>query len=212
MLTLKGDAGVVKYNADGLVPAVAQDIETGAVLMLAWMNAEALARTLETGWAHYFSRSRQMLWKKGETSGHVQKVMEALLDCDGDAVLLKVEQTGPACHTNQYSCFSAVLAECGEAAAAPGFEALRAEFEVIMNRKEKPKEGSYTNYLFSHGIEKICKKVGEESSEVIIAAMKGNNNEMRYEIADLLYHLMVAMADRGITWKEVLSEVDKRRK
>lgn len=210
MLKVMGDTGVVKYNADGLVPAVAQDIGTGAVLMLAWMNAEALRKTLETGYAHYYSRSRQKLWKKGETSGHLQKVSEIRLDCDGDAILIKVEQTGPACHTNNYSCFSAVLAESGEAA-KPGFGALRAEFEVIMDRKENPREGSYTNYLFSEGIEKICKKVGEEASEVIIAAMKGNNGELRYEIADLLYHLMVAMADRGITWEDVLTEVHNRK-
>jgi phosphoribosyl-AMP cyclohydrolase / phosphoribosyl-ATP pyrophosphohydrolase len=211
MLTILGDLNVVKYNADGLVPAIAQDVQTGAVLMLAWMNMEALERTVKTGFAHYFSRSRQALWRKGETSGHVQKVQEILLDCDGDTILLKVEQTGPACHTNQYSCFSTLLAERGEAPAA-GFEALRAEFEVILTRKENPKEGSYTNYLFDKGIEKICKKIGEESSEVIIAAMKGSNEEMRYEIADLLYHLMVAMANQGLIWEEVLSEVEKRKK
>lgn len=208
-MTIQLNPGVIRYNADGLAPAVAQDIATGAVLMLAWMNAEALQMTLETGWAHYYSRSRQKLWKKGETSGHVQKVVEALLDCDGDVILLKVEQTGPACHTNDYSCFSTVLAESGEA--APGFGALRSEYETILDRKRNPKEGSYTNYLFNEGIEKICKKVGEEASEVIIAAMKGNNDELRYEIADLLYHLMVAMADRGLTWEGVLAEIHKRK-
>lgn len=211
MLTVKGDFSKVKYNADGLVPAVAQDTQTGTVLMLAWMNAESLARTLESGFATYYSRSRKELWKKGETSGHVQTVKEIVLDCDGDTILLKVEQTGPACHTNQYACFYTPLAE-SEQAAQPGFETLRAEFEVILNRKAHRKEGSYTNYLFDHGIEKICKKVGEEASEVIIAAMKGNSGEMRYEIADLLYHVMVAMADQGLTWEEVLQEVSKRNK
>ena len=211
MLTIKGDLNAIKYNELGLVPAVAQDAQTGAVLMLAWMDAEALAKTVASGWAHYFSRSRKSLWKKGETSGHVQKVLEVLLDCDGDAIVLKVEQTGPACHTNRYSCFSTLLAESGEAA-KPGFEALRAEFEVILDRKSNPKEGSYTNYLFTQGIEKICKKVGEEASEVIIAAMKGDNGELRYETADLLYHLMVAMADRGLAWEDVLREVNGRKR
>jgi phosphoribosyl-ATP pyrophosphohydrolase/phosphoribosyl-AMP cyclohydrolase len=210
MLKLIGDPGTVQYNANGLVPAVAQDIETGAVLMLAWMDAEALQKTLETGWAHYHSRSRQALWRKGETSGHVQRVKEIRLDCDGDTILLKVEQTGPACHTNSYTCFFNEFAADDECA-KPGFEALRAEFEVIMDRKQSPKEDSYTNYLLNEGIEKICKKVGEEASEVIIAAMKGNNGELRYEIADLLYHLMVAMADRGITWEAVLAEVQNRK-
>jgi phosphoribosyl-AMP cyclohydrolase / phosphoribosyl-ATP pyrophosphohydrolase len=212
MLTIKGDLNSVKYNEAGLVPAVAQDTSTGAVLMLAWMNAEALALTLETGYAHYFSRSRKKLWKKGETSGHVQKVAEVHLDCDGDTILLKVEQTGAACHTNSYSCFYTPLAERAEGSAAPGFEALRSEFEVIMDRKANPKEGSYTNYLFDKGIEKICKKIGEESSEVIIAAMKGNNDEMRYEVADLFYHVMVAMANQGLTWEDILQEVKNRKR
>jgi phosphoribosyl-ATP pyrophosphohydrolase/phosphoribosyl-AMP cyclohydrolase len=210
MLTVKGDFSQVKYNEDGMIPAVAQDTQTGAVLMLAWMNAESLARTLESGFATYYSRSRKELWRKGETSGHVQKVMEIVLDCDGDTILLKVEQAGPACHTNQYSCFFTPLAESAEGT-APGFDALRSEFEVILGRKAKRKEGSYTNYLFDHGIEKICTKVGEEASEVIIAALKGNNGEMRYEIADLLYHVMVAMVNQGLTWEDVLAEVQKRK-
>lgn len=209
-MNIKGDLNTVKYNEAGLAPAVAQDVSTGAVLMLAWMNAESLAKTIETGYAHYYSRSRQALWKKGETSGHVQKVVEVLLDCDGDTILLKVGQTGAACHTNNYTCFYTPLAESAEGS-APGFEALRSEFEVILDRKANPKEGSYTNYLFDKGIEKICKKIGEESSEVIIAAMKDNRDEMRYEIADLLYHVMVAMADRGLTWEDILLEVRNRK-
>lgn len=210
MLTIKGDLSAIKYNEQGIVPAVAQDTATGAVLMMAWMNAESLVKTVETGFAHYYSRSRQTLWFKGETSGHTQKVREINLDCDGDTILLKVEQSGAACHTNRYTCFHNVLAGSDEAI-APGFEALRSEFEVILDRKANPKEGSYTNYLLGKGIEKICKKVGEEASEVIIAAMKGNNEEMRYEIADLFYHVMVAMADRGIGWEDVLAEVSKRK-
>ena len=209
MLTIRGEFSMVKYDENGLVPAVAQDAATGAVLMLAWMNAESLAKTVETGYAHYYSRSRKTLWKKGGTSGHLQAVREILLDCDGDAILLKVEQRGPACHTNRYSCFHNPLA-AGEEEAKPGFEALRREFEVIRDRNANPKEGSYTNYLFGKGIEKICKKVGVEASEVIVAAMKGDNDELRYETADLLYHLMVAMANQGLTWEDVLAEVEAR--
>jgi phosphoribosyl-AMP cyclohydrolase / phosphoribosyl-ATP pyrophosphohydrolase len=210
MLVTKGDLDIIKYNAQGLVPAVAQDASTGAVLMLAWMNTDALAKTIETGYAHYYSRSRQTLWFKGETSGHTQKVMDILLDCDGDTILLKVEQKGAACHTNNFTCFNESLAADSDGP-APGFEALRSEFEVIKDRQVNRKDGSYTNYLFDKGIEKICKKIGEESSEVIIAAMKGNNDEMRYEAADLIYHLMVAMANQGLGWEDILVEVEKRK-
>jgi phosphoribosyl-ATP pyrophosphohydrolase/phosphoribosyl-AMP cyclohydrolase len=209
MLTITGDLSAIQYNDQGLVPAVAQDEATGAVLMMAWMNAEALTKTIGTGYAHYYSRSRQALWFKGETSGHTQRVREMLVDCDGDTILLKVDQRGAACHTNEFTCFHTPLASSGEVV-APGFEALRAEFAVILDRRERPKEGSYTNYLLDKGVEKICKKIGEEASEVIIAAMKGDNAEMRYEIADLLYHVMVAMADRGLTWEDVLTEVQQR--
>ncbi len=209
-MNLTGDLSQIKYNADGLVPVVAQDVATGAVLMLAWANEEALRRTVETGQAHYYSRSRQVLWHKGATSGHVQTVLQVLVDCDGDTVLYRVEQTGGACHTGSYTCFSTVLAESG-GASPPSFEALAREFAVILDRKANPKEGSYTNYLFDKGIEKICKKVGEEASEVIIAAMKGNAEELRYEAADLIYHLMVAMAHQGLSWKDILSEIDRRK-
>lgn len=210
-MTIKGDINTIKYNGQGLVPAIAQDAATGTVLMLAWMNADALAKTIETGFAHYYSRSRQCLWFKGETSGHTQQVQEILLDCDGDTILMKVEQTGAACHTNSFTCFTDTLAADGEGA-AHGFEALKSEFAVILDRKANRKEGSYTNYLFDKGIEKICKKIGEESSEVIIAAMKGDNNEMRYEIADLFYHVMVAMANQGLSWEDILGEVAKRKR
>ena len=211
MLTIRGDLGAIQYDERGLVPAVAQDAATGAVLMMAWMNAESLQKTINTGYAHYFSRSRQALWFKGETSGHTQKVIELVLDCDGDTLLMKVEQTGAACHTNEFSCFHTRLASSGDAPSA-GFEAVREEFAVILDRQAHPKADSYTNYLLDKGVEKICKKIGEEASEVIIAAMKDNKEEMRYEIADLLFHVMVAMADRGLTWEDVLAEVKKRKK
>ena len=210
MLKVTGDLSQIKYNSDGLIPAVAQDVATGAALMLAWMNADSMQKTMETGYAHYYSRSRKVLWFKGETSGHTQKVQEILLDCDGDSILLKVEQNGAACHTNDFSCFHVNLAQ-SEDPRAPGFEALSREFAVILDRKANPKVGSYTNYLFDKGIEKICKKIGEESSEIIIAAMKGNNDEMCSETADMLYHLMVAMANQGLTWEDVLAEVSKRK-
>lgn len=209
-MNLTGDLSQIKYNADGLAPVVAQDVATGAVLMLAWANDEALRRTVETGQAHYYSRSRQELWHKGATSGHVQTVLQVLVDCDGDTVLYRVEQTGGACHTGDYTCFGTVLAESDEAS-PPSFEALAREFAVILDRKANPKEGSYTNYLFDKGIEKICKKVGEEASEVIIAAMKGSAEELRYEAADLIYHLMVAMAHQGLSWQDILSEIDRRK-
>lgn len=208
-MNLTGDLSLIKYNADGLVPVVAQDVATGAVLMLAWANYEALWRTIETGQAHYYSRSRKELWHKGATSGHTQAVQSILLDCDGDTVLYRVAQTGAACHFGTYSCFETTLAKGDEV--PPGFEALAREFAVILDRKAHPKEGSYTNYLFDKGIEKICKKVGEEASEVIIAAMKGNNDELRYEAADLIYHLMVAMANQGLGWEDILKEIERRK-
>lgn len=204
------DFSQVKYNADGIVPVVAQDVATGAVLMLAWANAEALKLTVQTGQAHYYSRSRQELWRKGATSGHTQAVQAVLLDCDGDTVLYRVAQTGAACHTGSYSCFERTLAKGDEI--PPGFEALAQEFAVIQDRMAHPKEGSYTNYLFDKGVEKICKKVGEESSEVIIAAMKGSNDELRYEAADLIYHLMVLMANQGLGWEDILQEIARRGK
>jgi phosphoribosyl-ATP pyrophosphohydrolase/phosphoribosyl-AMP cyclohydrolase len=205
------DLSQIKYNEAGLVPVIAQDIATGSVLMMAWANREALELTIQSGQAHYYSRSRKELWRKGATSGHTQAVQTVLLDCDGDTVLYRVEQTGAACHTGTYTCFETVLADVGETP-APGFEALAREFAVILDRKVHPKEGSYTNYLFDKGVEKICKKVGEESSEVIIAAMKGSNDELRYEAADMIYHLMVLMANQGLGWEDILQEIARRGK
>jgi len=205
-----GDLSAIRYDEKGLVPVIAQDAATGEVLMLAYMNEEALQATLDTGYCTYFSRSRQKLWKKGETSGHTQKVCELWYDCDGDALLAKVEQIGPACHTGKYSCFhNAVTPREGEAAA---FSLLQEEYELICHRRDNPVEGSYTNYLFDKGIDKMCKKVGEESAEVIIAAKNPDISELQYEVADLLFHTMVVMAQRGLTWKDVLQEVQKRRK
>ncbi len=206
------DVNNVKFDEKGLVPVVTQDIKTGSVLMLAYMNEEALKMTLDTGYAVYFSRSRQTLWKKGDTSGHVQKVRAIHYDCDGDSLLMLVEQTGPACHTGEYSCFHNELLSLVEGSAkVPSAQILQEVFNVIADRKVHPKEGSYTNYLLDKGVEKICKKVGEEAAESIIAAVKGSREELRYEAADLVYHLLVLLYNQGLTPMELWAELDKRR-
>lgn len=200
----------LKFDANGLIPAVAQDVKSGDVVMLAYMNKESLTETIKTGYATYFSRSRQQLWKKGETSDNVQRVREILYDCDGDALLLKIDQTGVACHTGEYSCFHNSLTGKDESAPASS-HVLEELFEVIENRKANPVPGSYTNYLLEKGVEKICKKVGEEASETIIAAVKGSNDEVRYEASDLLYHLMVLIANQGMRPEELYDELRSRR-
>ncbi len=206
------DIDNVKFDEKGLVPVVTQDIKTGTVLMLAYMNEEALKMTLDTGCAVYFSRSRQTLWKKGESSGHVQKVRAIHYDCDGDSLLMLVEQTGPACHTGEYSCFHNELLSLVEGSVkVPSALILQEVFNVIADRKVHPKEGSYTNYLLDKGVEKICKKVGEEAAESIIAAVKGSREELRYEAADLVYHLLVLLYNQGLTPMELWAELDKRR-
>ena len=200
------DWSKVKFDEKGLVPAIAQDAVTGQVLMLAYMNAESLRITLETGYATYFSRSRQQLWKKGETSGHTQKVLAVTLDCDGDALLLTVEQTGPACHTGEQTCFHHPV--MGEAPATAAI--LEAVYNTVADRAEHPKEGSYTNYLLLKGIEKTCKKVGEEASETIIASIKGSPEETRYEAADLHYHLLVLLFQMGLKPADIWAELAGR--
>ena len=202
----------VKFDERGLVPAIAQDVRTGAVLMLAYMNEESLKLTLETGYATYYSRSRQKLWKKGEESGHVQKVRAIRYDCDGDTLLLQVEQTGPACHTGAYTCFHHTLSELIEGEeSSKGSAVLQEVYNVILDRMANPVEGSYTNYLLDKGVEKIAKKVGEEATETVIAAIKGNKDEVRYEASDLLYHLLVLLAQQGVTPEEVWTELASRR-
>ena len=206
------DASKIKFDDKGLVPVVTQDIKTGAVLMLAYMNAEALQRTLDTGYAVYFSRSRQSLWKKGETSGHLQKVRAVHYDCDGDSLLMLVEQAGAACHTGEYTCFHNELLSLTEGSVrAPSPQIIQEVYNVIADRKIHPKEGSYTNYLLDKGVEKICKKVGEEAAESIIAAVKGSREELRYEAADLVYHLLVLLFNQGLTPMELWAELEKRR-
>jgi phosphoribosyl-ATP pyrophosphohydrolase/phosphoribosyl-AMP cyclohydrolase len=208
-LDINNIIGSLAFDASGLIPAVAQDAATGEVLMLAWMNREALLKTVETGSAHYYSRSRACLWLKGETSGHFQRVREIRRDCDDDALLLIVDQEGPACHTGNRSCFYRRL-DGGEVSgeACGALQNLQA---VIEDRRSHPKEGSYTNYLFEKGIDKMLKKVGEESAEVIIAAKNPDKGELVYEVADVLFHLSVLLTERRLSWSDVFSELERRR-
>jgi len=199
----------IKFDEQGLVPVVVQDIKTNAVLMLAYMNREALEKTLQTGDMTYYSRSRGELWRKGETSGHFQTLKEMRIDCDGDTLLALVEQQGPACHTDNYSCFFESLFGSGDYRG--GYRIIDELFTVIKDRLKNPKEGSYTNYLFDKGIDKICKKIGEEAAEIIIAAKNASPEQIRAESADFLYHLLVLLCERGLTPVEVFAELEKRR-
>ncbi len=198
-----------KLGPDGLLPCIVQDVHTGQVLMMAYMNEEAFWRTCQTGRMTYFSRSRQSLWLKGETSGHFQYVRSLSADCDWDTLLAKVEQVGVACHTGSYSCFFRTILEDGgsERSSAQVFEDLE---RVIADRKANPKEGSYTNYLFDKGIDKILKKVGEEATEIVIAAKNPDPEEIKYEVADFLYHMMVLLAEKGVAWKDIVDELARR--
>ncbi len=199
----------LKLNSDGMVPVVVQDVHTDQVLMLAYMNREAYEATLATGRMTYYSRSRQELWEKGATSGHYQFVRSLTLDCDNDTILARVAQLGAACHTGNYSCFFRPILEDLYSEKDPT-AVLEEVYGVIMDRKEHPKEGSYTNYLFDKGLDKILKKVGEEATEIVIAAKNPDPEEIIYEISDFLYHAMVLMAEKGVTWRDVLEELAKR--
>lgn len=207
----KIDINTIKFDEKGLVPVVTQDVETKKVLMLAYMNMEALKKTIETNQVHYYSRSRAELWLKGETSGHYQNVVEITVDCDLDTLLIYVKQVGSACHTGEKTCFYRNL-DGENPTALPKYEdMLKTVYDVIMDRKNNPVEGSYTNYLFDKGIDKMLKKVGEESAEIIIAAKNPDNHEIVYEIGDMMYHVSVVMAERGIAWADVYKELEKRR-
>ncbi len=197
----------IKFNGHGLVPCVVQDVYTREVLMLAYMNEESLKKTLETGETWFFSRSRNELWNKGATSGHKQTVKKLSYDCDGDTLLAEVEQIGAACHTGAKSCFYTTMFESEEKV----FE-IGKLFDLIKERKETPVDGSYTNYLFDKGIDKILKKVGEECAEVIIAAKNPDLTELQYELSDLVYHSMVLMVERGLELKDIAEELKKRLK
>ncbi|MBR0120128.1 MAG: bifunctional phosphoribosyl-AMP cyclohydrolase/phosphoribosyl-ATP diphosphatase HisIE [Eubacterium sp.] len=200
-----------RTNHAKLIPCIVQDYKTNQVLMLAYMNQESYERTIETGVMTYYSRSRDEIWVKGETSGHYQYVKELRLDCDSDTILAKVHQIGAACHTGEYSCFFTELAKREYTDINP-LTILKEDFDVIKHRKDNPKEGSYTNYLFSKGTDKILKKIGEEASEIIIAAKNPENEELTYEMADFLYHMMVLMAEKGLTWEDITGELANRRR
>lgn len=195
----------LKYNSDGLIPAIVQDHYSKKVLMLAYMNAESLEITIKEGKTCFWSRSRQELWRKGATSGNTQQVVSIRTDCDKDTLLIDVIKNGPACHTGSESCFF-------EDVVAPEAEEFSYEglYEMLLGRKINKKEGSYTTYLFEKGIDKILKKVGEECTEVIIGAKGGDKAETVYEIADLLYHVTVLMIEMGISLEEVTAELAKR--
>ncbi len=198
-----------KLNSDDMIPVVVQDYKTNKVLMVAYMNEEAFNNTIATGKMTYYSRSRNELWIKGETSGHFQYVKELYADCDKDTLLAKVRQVGVPCHTGADTCFfnELVKKEYDNTNPMNVFEDV---FNVILDRKEHPKEGSYTNYLFDKGIDKILKKVGEEATEIVIAAKNPDPQEVKYEISDFLYHVMVLMAERGVTWSEITKELSRR--
>lgn len=198
----------LKFDENGLVPAVVQDWFSGEVLMVAWMNRESLEKTVETGTTWFWSRSRAQLWNKGETSGHVQKVRSIRYDCDADTLLVLAEQTGFACHTGEYTCFYRTLA--GENPPPAAFNTLADLYELIEERRQQMPEGSYTTSLFAKGTDTILKKVGEEASELIVAAKGGKHAEVRYEAADLLYHVAVLLAQAGVPLDEVLEELRSR--
>lgn len=198
-----------KINSDGMIPVVVQDYKTLEVLMVAYMNEEAFNNTLKTGKMTYYSRSRNELWLKGETSGHLQYVKSLSIDCDNDTILAKVAQVGAACHTGAHSCFFTTLAEKDYKETNP-LKVFEDVYGIILDRKANPKEGSYTNYLFDKGIDKILKKVGEEATEIIIAAKNPDPEEIKYEISDFLYHMMVLMADKGISWENITQELANR--
>ncbi len=203
------DFSQFKLNEQGLLPVIVQHYKTKDVLMLAYMNEEAFDKTIKTGKMTYYSRSRNALWVKGETSGHFQYVKSLTIDCDKDTLLAKVDQIGAACHTGNPTCFFQPLAGTDDEKANPQriFEHV---YHTIVDRKQNPKEGSYTNYLFEKGIDKILKKVGEEATETVIAAKNPNLEELKYEVADLLYHLMVLMVERGLSWEDITQELSDR--
>ena len=213
---------LVKFDEKGLIPVIAQDAHAKKVRMLAYMNKEALEQTLATGKVHYYSRSREKLWLKGESSGYFQYLKGISIDCDGDTLLIQIEQEGGiSCHTGYATCFFTTMDEEGwekqealpqsKAEKYKGENRLSELHHTIAERKREPKAGSYTNYLFDAGLNKILKKVGEEATEVIVAAKDKKQEELVLEMADLMYHLTVLMVEEGISWEDVESELDKRK-
>jgi len=222
----------LKFNEAGLIPAIVQEVHTKEVLMMAWMNREAVEKTLATGEVWFYSRSRQKMWKKGETSGHVQRLKGFYYDCDADTLLVLAEQTGgAACHEGYTSCFHNRVTQDGlvvvegekkfdpaqvygrpDYQAPAGPEIINDLFQLILSRKAERPEGSYTTYLFDKGIDKICKKVGEECTEVIIGAKNNSKEELTYETADLIYHLLVLLANQEVAPAAVYQELARRKK
>jgi len=227
---------IIKFDDKGLVPVITQDYKTDEILMLAYMNEEAFKKTYETGKVCYFSRSRNELWIKGETSGNFQELKSISIDCDGDTLLIKIKQTGVACHTGNYSCFfrkferdsetgkkdkvfdnvvsgnaDTVLTSDESNTDGDLCTVISELYEIIKDRKNNPKDGSYTNYLFSKGTDKILKKIGEESAEIIISSKNSSNEDIQYEIADLIYHICVLMVEKGIGLDDIYRELRRRR-
>jgi phosphoribosyl-AMP cyclohydrolase / phosphoribosyl-ATP pyrophosphohydrolase len=202
----------IRFDEKGLVPAIVQDAETKEVLTLAYMNQESLTKTLETGETWFYSRSRQELWHKGATSGNTQTVISVKYDCDQDAVLVQVKPKGPACHTGAVSCFTEGVVTERAATSLADYQILHSLEKLIIEREQERPEGAYTTYLFEKGVDKILKKVGEEASEVIIAAKNRDKEELKWEAADLLYHLQVLLVEQGLPFKEVLKTLEERHK
>ncbi len=204
----------LKFDANGLIPAVVQNKETKEVLMVAYMTADTIRQTLETGRATFWSRSRREVWVKGETSGHYMYVEEMRVDCDGDCLVLLSNPAGAACHTGNRSCFYRAVKD-GDLVPVEEAEDLSdvmaVDEAVIIDRKKNPEEGSYTNYLFDKGEDKILKKVGEEAAEVVIAGKNRSKDEIKYEVADLIYHLTVMLVDNDMTWNDIYAEMKRRR-
>lgn len=199
----------IKFDEKGLIPAIIQDCYSGKVLMLAYMNKQSLEKTLETGMTWFYSRSRNELWNKGATSGHFQYVKRMIYDCDGDAILIEVEQVGAACHTGEMSCFHhEIFSE--DTFSAYNREIVNELYEFLKGRKENPVEGSYTNYLFDKGLDKILKKIGEESTEVIIASKNPERAELIAELSDLIYHSLVLMIEKDVEIDDLKKELVKR--
>lgn len=204
----------LKFDANGLIPSVVQNKDTKEVLMVAYMNADTVKQTLETGRATFWSRSRQEVWVKGATSGNYMYVQELRVDCDGDCLVALVNPAGAACHTGNRSCFyrSVKNGELAEVNETENLSAVVADEEaVVRDRKRNPEDGSYTNYLFDKGEDKILKKVGEEAAEVVIAGKNRSREEIAYETADLMYHLTVMLVDNDMSWDDVYKEMKRRR-
>ncbi|MGD9473485.1 MAG: bifunctional phosphoribosyl-AMP cyclohydrolase/phosphoribosyl-ATP diphosphatase HisIE [Eubacteriaceae bacterium] len=201
----------IKFNEAGLIPAIVQDYHTRQVLMMAWMNEETLKQSIESGLATFYSRSRQEVWVKGATSGNTQHIVSIEYDCDGDTLLLQVNPDGPACHTGSISCFYRTLST-NKYLKKGNPDILNKLVKLLEDRRENPKEGSYTNYLFEKGVDKICKKIGEEAAETIIAAKNNDPTELTYEASDLIYHLLVLLNNQDVALDSIYEELTKRHK